>query len=220
MLAYALPFTLAFFACLCLTPPVRSAARWAGVIDAPDGRRKRHSGSIPRLGGVAVFVSFYACVWLISGRAEWPMVEEASQLASAMFFPSLVILILGIADDIWSVNPWIKIAVQLAAGLLIYLPFGYSHREPDEPIRGAFCSRSPEPPRDARLDRPRDERLQHRGRYGRPGDWCGVHRARLHVSRLNADGKYGPRVHGGASRRGSAGFSQVQLQSRVHLPGR
>lgn len=120
MTAYALLFATAFVAALCLTPPVRAVARWAGVLDTPDGQRKRHLGSVPKLGGIAVFLSFYSCVWLASGRLDWPGIGEASRLASAMFFPSLIILLLGVTDDLRPVGPWVKIAVQLVAGLLIY----------------------------------------------------------------------------------------------------
>ena len=41
-----------------------------------------------------------------------------------MFLPSLLVLLLGAADDLWSVGPAIKIAVQLMAGLLIYYHLG------------------------------------------------------------------------------------------------
>jgi UDP-N-acetylmuramyl pentapeptide phosphotransferase/UDP-N-acetylglucosamine-1-phosphate transferase len=37
-----------------------------------------------------------------------------------MFVPSLLILLLGIVDDKWSVSPWVKIAVQLVAGLIVF----------------------------------------------------------------------------------------------------
>ena len=124
MVLYALLFVLALVASLCLTPPVRAVARWAGVLDVPDGRRKLHPKSVPLLGGVAVFIAFYVCLWLVVTQLESPSARSAFQLASAMFVPSLVILTLGIVDDKWSVSPWIKIAVQILAGLLVYYQLG------------------------------------------------------------------------------------------------
>src|SRR4051812_25339888 len=106
MTAFALLFAAAVVATLCLTPPVRAIARWTGALDTPD-RRKLHSGSIPRLGGVAVFISFYSCLWLASGRTNWSGIDEASRLASEMFLPSLIILLLGVMDDIRPVGPWL-----------------------------------------------------------------------------------------------------------------
>ena len=124
MVLYGLLFMLAFIASLCLTPPVRAVARWAGVLDLPDGRRKLHPHSVPLLGGVSVFISFYVCLWLVGTQLESPSARSAFQLASAMFVPSLIILALGIVDDKWSVRPMAKIAVQLAAGLLVYYQLG------------------------------------------------------------------------------------------------
>ncbi len=70
MMLYGLLFGLALIASLCLTPPVRAVARWAGVLDVPDGRRKLHPKSVPLLGGVAVFISFYICLWLVGHAAR------------------------------------------------------------------------------------------------------------------------------------------------------
>jgi UDP-GlcNAc:undecaprenyl-phosphate GlcNAc-1-phosphate transferase len=117
-------FVLAFFVSLCLTPTVRAAARWGGVVDLPDGRRRVHSRSIPRLGGVAIFAAFYCSLWALAGSLEHPEIHETHRLASAMFVPSLLVLLLGVADDLWSVGPAMKIAAQLIAGLLIYYHMG------------------------------------------------------------------------------------------------
>jgi UDP-GlcNAc:undecaprenyl-phosphate GlcNAc-1-phosphate transferase len=108
---------------LCLTPLVRTAALKAGVLDVPDGRRKRHAQPIPKLGGVAIFVSFYVCLWLALAFGGSDYAASVSRLVSALFLPSLVILALGVADDIHPTGPWVKIGVQLVAGMLIYYPF-------------------------------------------------------------------------------------------------
>ncbi len=120
MLPYFLALTLACLVSLCLTPLVRSGARWACVLDVPDGKRKRHAQPVPKLGGIAIFVSFYSCAWLTLGLVDWAHAHEASQLISALFLPSLVILALGVADDLSPTGPWVKIGVQLVAGVLIF----------------------------------------------------------------------------------------------------
>lgn len=137
MLAYTLLFGLAFVLCLCLTPPVRWIARSAGVLDKPDGRRKLHSLSIPRLGGLAVFISFYWCLWLASAQFGLPGLDAASDLARQMFLPSLLILGVGIADDLWSVRPWMKISAQLMAGLMIYYHLGIRIESLANPFSGS-----------------------------------------------------------------------------------
>ena len=124
MVLYGLLFALALVVSLCLTPPIRAVARWAGVLDVPDGKRKLHPNAVPLLGGVAVFISFYVSLWLVVTQLESPSARSAFQLATMMFVPSLLILLLGIVDDKWSVSPWMKIAVQIVAGLFVYYQLG------------------------------------------------------------------------------------------------
>ncbi len=124
MALYGLSFAIALVASLCLTPVVGAFARKAGVVDAPDGRRKLHRNPVPMLGGVAVFVSFYAGLGLMVVQLESPSAQSAFELASATFVPSLLILGLGIVDDKWPVSPWVKMAVQAAAALVVYFQLG------------------------------------------------------------------------------------------------
>ena len=56
-LQLGLGFLLALVSSLVLVPVVRHYALKADLLDAP-GERKIHSQPIPRLGGVAIFVSF------------------------------------------------------------------------------------------------------------------------------------------------------------------
>lgn len=124
MAPYGLSFAIALAISLCLTPAVRAFARRAGVVDAPDGRRKLHRSPIPMLGGVAVFISFYISLGLMVLEMDSPSAQSAFQLASATFAPSLLILGLGIVDDKWPVSPWVKMAVQAAAALVVYFQLG------------------------------------------------------------------------------------------------
>jgi len=124
MLTYALLFGVSLVLCLVLTPPVRALAHVAGALDKPDGRRKLHALAIPRLGGIGVFAAFYLSLWLVAAWLQAPDLNQSFQLASAMLLPSLLVLALGIADDLWSVKPWMKLTVQIVAGLLIYFHLG------------------------------------------------------------------------------------------------
>jgi UDP-GlcNAc:undecaprenyl-phosphate/decaprenyl-phosphate GlcNAc-1-phosphate transferase len=56
-LQLGLGFFIALVSSLVLVPVVRHYALKAELLDAP-GERKIHSQPIPRLGGVAIFVSF------------------------------------------------------------------------------------------------------------------------------------------------------------------
>lgn len=104
-----------------VTPLVRWAARRAGVVDNPGGRRI-HTRTIPRLGGLAVVLGFFA-----------PLVALAFTQSdvAGMFFSDpmrtvgltaggIVVASLGAWDDIRGVRAWHKLAVQCVAALVAW----------------------------------------------------------------------------------------------------
>jgi UDP-GlcNAc:undecaprenyl-phosphate/decaprenyl-phosphate GlcNAc-1-phosphate transferase len=115
----AVLFITALACALVLTPVVRQRAHKYGVVDHPDGQRKLHSTPIPRLGGIAVFCAFYLTIAFFLPLINNPVARFASDLATRTFVPSVAILLLGVADDLWNVRPWTKIAVQVLAGAWI-----------------------------------------------------------------------------------------------------
>jgi hypothetical protein len=60
----------AFFLTLLLTPLAGELGRRWGLVDAPGGRRK-HTGIIPRTGGLALFGGFFVTVLLITVLPDW-----------------------------------------------------------------------------------------------------------------------------------------------------
>lgn len=117
-----------------LVPLVERLARRVGAIDAPGGRRS-HAGQVPRLGGIAVGVAGAASVGLghalaLPGFARlaehgWPL----SWLAAA----SLVVALLGVADDVHGLSPGVKLAGQLLAATLA-VAGGYAVRRVTLPV--------------------------------------------------------------------------------------
>ena len=124
MAVYASLFAFAFILSLCLTPLVRTLARRAGVLDVPDGKRKRHPWPVPKFGGLAVFLAFYLCLWLVASRTDHESARRLLELPRIMLAPSLLILALGLVDDWRPLGPWTKIGVQIVAGLLVYCQLG------------------------------------------------------------------------------------------------
>ena len=113
-------FVSALIATLALTPVVRAFARRIGAVDHPDGSRKLHHRPVPKLGGIAVFCGFYLAIAVALPYWEGTAAAAAAaSLASRCFLPALLILFLGIADDLWPVKPWMKVAIQIVAALLI-----------------------------------------------------------------------------------------------------
>ncbi|HEV2395377.1 MAG TPA: MraY family glycosyltransferase [Candidatus Sulfotelmatobacter sp.] len=82
-----------------------------------------HLTPLPRLGGVAIFLSFCVCMGI---TAVWAM--RNPQLHSPRFLPSLgtilatatLVFLLGIYDDVRGVGPYVKFTVQGIAAAMLY----------------------------------------------------------------------------------------------------
>lgn len=123
MFLYLWLFVGAVVVSLVVTPVVRRVARRAGALDRPDGTRKFHPTPIPKLGGVGVLIAYMAVVYVgLFLLGDW-RTTAAADLARRCFVPVLMILALGIVDDLFDVRPWMKLAVQvLAAGWICSYP--------------------------------------------------------------------------------------------------
>lgn len=110
-LLYILTFLLAFLFSLYLTPLVRKAAIQFDIVDRPDGKLKNHKEPVPYLGGLAIYVSFLLALSITFGFSK----EVLGTLLAGS-----IVLILGLIDDFGVLNPWVKLAGQsLAAVVLI-----------------------------------------------------------------------------------------------------
>lgn len=95
-----------------LTPPVRVLAFKIGAVDVPlDGRRMHHH-PIPRIGGLAIYLSF-----LFSTMLFCPVTKELSSI----WLGGGVIVILGVLDDIYRLQAGLKFVVQILAALFAVL---------------------------------------------------------------------------------------------------
>lgn len=92
-----------------LTPLTIRIAPYIGAVDVPRDGRRMHKTPIPRAGGIAVFLSFLAAVALI-GRAERGMIR--------FLFGALIIVLLGIFDDVFRLPALGKLAAQTLACIL------------------------------------------------------------------------------------------------------
>lgn len=94
------------------TPVVKSIAQIVGAIDVPKDNRRMHSHPIPRMGGLAIFLGF-----LLSTLIFVPM----SPPLRGMLLGSVIIVILGMFDDIYALPALPKLLVQIAAALVAVL---------------------------------------------------------------------------------------------------
>ncbi len=118
MLTIAATFAASLLLALLLTPQVIKRAKSRGLVDLPSPRRV-HTQPIPRLGGVALFVSFYlplAVVALLPWAQESPLGLDRQTLA--LLAGSALAFGVGLYDDLRSMPALAKLLVQALAGLV------------------------------------------------------------------------------------------------------
>lgn len=94
------------------TPAVRVLAFKIDAVDVPLDNRRVHSKPIPRIGGLAIYLSFLITTVLFC--------DINSQLATILI-GGAVLVIIGIIDDIFRLNAWIKLLIQLmVAGFAVF----------------------------------------------------------------------------------------------------
>ncbi|MBL0278475.1 MAG: undecaprenyl/decaprenyl-phosphate alpha-N-acetylglucosaminyl 1-phosphate transferase [Anaeromyxobacter sp.] len=104
------------------TPMVRDLAHRFGALDHGLTSRKVHGRPVPRLGGIAIVLAFFAplaALFFVSsevGRRFW----SDSTTAVALFAGGLAIAALGILDDLKGCNARTKFAVQFAVAAAMY----------------------------------------------------------------------------------------------------
>ncbi|MDI6802813.1 MAG: hypothetical protein QME58_03070 [Bacteroidota bacterium] len=104
---------------LVLTPAIISLAKYAGAMDIPN-ERKVHKFPIPRLGGLAIYLSFF--ISLVLCIYFNPTINFINPSTGIMLLVSLtLVLILGIWDDIKQISPGKKFIGQWLAATLVYL---------------------------------------------------------------------------------------------------
>jgi len=94
-----------------LMPVVMKFALAANIVDLPD-KRKIHADDVPRLGGFAIAVSFaISCILFL----------QLDSLLIAFLSGLFIILLTGLADDIWHIRPALKFSGEIAAALIFIL---------------------------------------------------------------------------------------------------
>lgn len=92
------------------TPIIRVLAYKLGAVDIPKDARRMHNKPMPLLGGLAIFVAF--------SLTSLIFFLYNPQLLT-IWFGGLVIIICGILDDIFSLNPFVKLGGQILAALIV-----------------------------------------------------------------------------------------------------
>jgi UDP-GlcNAc:undecaprenyl-phosphate GlcNAc-1-phosphate transferase len=112
--ATALAVIVAFFLALALTPLVRKLAIRLGAVDMPgvkgtESERHLHKVPTPRMGGLAIFLGCCTAILLFVPRSD---------KTSAMLWGALLIVALGVVDDMKNLKAWLKLIVQIVAAMI------------------------------------------------------------------------------------------------------
>ncbi len=107
--AIVLPLVVALVVSFLATPIVKSFAYKLGAIDVPKDARRMHKVPIPRMGGLAIFLGFIVSMLLFC-----PLDDQMK----GILLGSVIIVVMGIIDDITPLRASLKFIVQIFAALI------------------------------------------------------------------------------------------------------
>src|SRR5712671_3245958 len=117
-------FFLSLLFSFVLTRYVRDFASRRGWVETPSQERHLHSSPLPRLGGVAIFISFSLSMLAAALMARYlPNLHSTFSLKTlvTILAPATLVFLLGVYDDLYSVGPYVKFAVQALAATMLFL---------------------------------------------------------------------------------------------------
>jgi UDP-GlcNAc:undecaprenyl-phosphate GlcNAc-1-phosphate transferase len=115
-------FGLSLLLSFVFTRMVRASATARGWV-WPAHDRHVHQTPLPRLGGVAIYLSFLisiAVAWMANRYIHEFILSPSFRALLTILIPGTLIFLLGIYDDIRSVGPYFKFAVQGVAAVMLF----------------------------------------------------------------------------------------------------
>jgi len=119
---HLLIFAAALLVSVAFTRLVRDVSIARGWVSIPSSDRHVHTRPIPRLGGVAIFLTLWCMVllayWLPGhfGTREFLLPHFTLKILG----PATIIFLLGLIDDFCAVSAYVKFAVQAGAAVLLF----------------------------------------------------------------------------------------------------
>lgn len=111
-----------FLLSLVLTPVFRDYIGHRGFLDHPDGIRKKHSGPVPRIGGLVIALTYAATFGLafVLPFSYTHVLREALPGILKLSMVAAVVFLTGVLDDIFGLNAWKKLSGIGVGGVLAY----------------------------------------------------------------------------------------------------
>lgn len=113
-LLYIAAFACSFAVSLLATPLARKISIKLNAIDYPKARGL-HKEPIPRMGGIAIVLGFMAAMCFVVFFLE----ELRTTQFLGFIIGALIIVVLGMLDDVYSLSAKTKLAVQIVAALIV-----------------------------------------------------------------------------------------------------
>jgi UDP-GlcNAc:undecaprenyl-phosphate GlcNAc-1-phosphate transferase len=128
-LIYAAAFVIAAVVSAMATPLIVRLAVRLGIIDNGEHDRRMHDSPKPRVGGIAVFFGFAFALFAVLGialaspRGLLPAADQFDGIHKlvGLLFGSLLILGVGIWDDVMQMRPRNKLVAQIVVALISML---------------------------------------------------------------------------------------------------
>ena len=91
------------------TPVVKALAYRIGAVDVPKDGRRMHDHPVARMGGLAIFFGFILSILIFT-----PVTRQLQ----GMLLGAVIIVVLGIFDDIYALSARLKFVIQIVAALV------------------------------------------------------------------------------------------------------
>jgi UDP-GlcNAc:undecaprenyl-phosphate/decaprenyl-phosphate GlcNAc-1-phosphate transferase len=117
---YIYVFYVSFIISYVFTPVMLIVAKHYGIMDIPDQTRKTHRAPVAYLGGVAVFLGWLA--GLAFSQFHVGAIDNSNphlHVKISVVIGAMVVVLLGLWDDIKRLRPSIKISGQVLAALIL-----------------------------------------------------------------------------------------------------
>lgn len=113
-LLYLSAFSISFAIAMLMTPFAKKVSYKLKAIDYPKSRGLNKE-PMPRMGGLAIFLAFLITVLILSFFVE----DFHTKQFYGFLLGGVLIVVLGIFDDIYELSPKIKFVVQLVVALIV-----------------------------------------------------------------------------------------------------
>jgi UDP-GlcNAc:undecaprenyl-phosphate GlcNAc-1-phosphate transferase len=122
MITYFAVFLIAVLISLLSTRRVMNWALRKGWVDKPDSCRKLHAVPIPRIGGVAIYISLVISLGCLYFLPTIIATQFRLQLLSTIKLLVLggMMLLVGLWDDLKNLKPWTKFAAQIVVAIIAW----------------------------------------------------------------------------------------------------